>query len=394
MEQVHEVIIQTIPQIREINNFIDIKAIQESIAYRSPIRKSKIIKNEGFLPIVTESDFKHVGCMLSGGIDSTLVLSRLSQENISITAFTLKWNKGAYDETEKAKEILSLLKDHNKNIRHKIIEIDIEEFVELYNDIPKYGPHPRPAYYPVIMAAKKKGLKVLYSGEGGDELYGGYVNKYRKMLRVKKISTFRHLGRLCSFLPGRYDRFCWILKNSCSWSSYEASRTLTRDIFFPNSFRQYERRDWMTSTLTLDYEVRLKHYIDFLNRMSRNLGVQLVFPLMEDSFKPQNWREYWEPHGRRKLPLVNELTDFDPQVADLAIQDSHGFSPPTYKFLWKYGLRELVLNELKDSPVRKVIGKKLNGLIDFNDNDAGEGELRALTEAYCITKYLRNLEIY
>jgi asparagine synthetase B (glutamine-hydrolysing) len=369
---------------------IDWEAIRESIAYRSPIRKTKIIKSESFLPVATTSDEKHVGCMISGGIDSTLVLSRLNRMKRQITAYTLRWSTGTVDETDRAAEAVDFLNEENENIKHVIIDTNIEDYVKIYAEIPEFCPHARPAYYLVLKAAKENGLTKLYSGEGGDELYAGYINKYSKMLKAKNLYKYRQLAILGKFLPGRYGKYCSIIENSGAWHTYEASRSLVPDIIEAHKFKPFEKDDWISSTMTLDYEIRLLHYLETVNRMAQGIGVEIIYPILADAFKPQLWKEYWINPKHAKQPLVNELKQHHSGLNEIVTREAHGFSPPPIRLMWKHGLGDLVLDGLRDSPLLGYMGKKLNQLLKSNRFESEREErLRALTEAFTITEYLR-----
>jgi len=367
---------------------IDWEGVRETVAYRCPIRTTSMVSGEAFPPIVTESPVQHVGCMASGGIDSTTVLTRLVKAGKKIDCFTLAWSSGAVDESGRASQVVEVIKEKYESIRHHVVRFDLEKYVKFYEEAARYGPHARPAYIPVMHAAKEKGLEVLYSGEGGDEVYAGYVNKYKKMLRIKRYSKFRFVAPIGSALPGKWGRYFWIMARSGTWSSYEAARTLTTDIYLPDRFRPYESSDWIASTVTLDYEVRLRHYIGMLNKMAAGVGITLVFPIMAEEFKPDRWRDYWRHDRYSKQPLVDELERFDPRLAEIATSQPHGFSPPPMVQMWNSGLGEMVLDELRDSPLRKVLGRKLNEVID-GDREGDEMLLTAAAEAYCMSRYFR-----
>ena len=367
---------------------IDWQAVAETVAYRCPIRTTPIVRGDEFPEVVTSAPDEHVGCMISGGIDSTTVLTRLVRAGKRIECFTLTWSRGAYDESQKASRVVQVLKEKHDGINHHVLRFDLEEYVKFYEEAARYGPHARPAYLPVMHAAKDMGLKVLYSGEGGDEVYAGYVNKYKKMMRIKKYSKIRLLAAPGSALPGKWGRYFWIVSKAGSWSRYEAARTLTKDIFVPEAFRPYEMKDWITSTVRLDYEIRLKHYIGMLNRMAQGVGIQLVFPIMAEKFEPNRWPDYWRNERYSKQPLVDELRSFDPRLADIATSDPHGFSPPNMVQMWEAGLGEMVLEELRNSSVRRVLGKTLNQIIEGR-RKGDEMTLTALAEAYCMARHFR-----
>lgn len=135
----------------------------------------------------------NVGCLLSGGIDSSLVLSiaqHLSEKKIE--AFTIATSDIRYNEARDAIKIAKYL-GANHNI-YKIKKKDLLDYVtnmhQIYSE-----PHGDSSQIPTYLLTKfaKKKVKVLISGDGGDEVFGGY-NRYvffkNYFTRIKKFSFF------------------------------------------------------------------------------------------------------------------------------------------------------------------------------------------------------------
>ena len=120
---------------------------------------------------------KRVSVALSGGIDSTLVISLLRKifPDIGIDAISVKF-ADSVDETNIATKIAE-----NINAEHHIIPIDnfLEELPSAIGifKMPFWDTH----WYHVVKTAKKFS-KILISGDGGDELFGGYTFRYEKFL--------------------------------------------------------------------------------------------------------------------------------------------------------------------------------------------------------------------
>ncbi len=120
---------------------------------------------------------KQVSVALSGGVDSTLVISLLRKifPDIGIDAISVKF-ADSIDETNIATKIAK-----NFNAEHHIIPIDnfLEELPNAIGifKMPFWDTH----WYHVVKTAKQFS-KILVSGDGGDELFGGYTFRYEKFL--------------------------------------------------------------------------------------------------------------------------------------------------------------------------------------------------------------------
>jgi len=129
----------------------------------------KAIKNE-----VSE---RKISVALSGGVDSTLVIALLRKAlpDIQIEAISVKF-ADSIDETKIATTIAN-----NFNANHHIITIEnfLEQLPKAISIIkmPFWDTH----WYHMVKTAKRYS-KSLMSGDGGDELFGGYTFRYEKFL--------------------------------------------------------------------------------------------------------------------------------------------------------------------------------------------------------------------
>lgn len=127
-----------------------------------------------------------VGTFLSGGIDSSIITAVASKINPNIKTFTVGFGVEGYSEIELAKETAKEL-----GVENISIVISPEEFIkELPNiiwhmDNPVADPASIPLYF-VCREARKHSTVVL-SGEGSDELFGGY-NIYHEPTSLKMFN--------------------------------------------------------------------------------------------------------------------------------------------------------------------------------------------------------------
>jgi asparagine synthase (glutamine-hydrolysing) len=114
-----------------------------------------------------------VGSFLSGGVDSTIIAALARQINPRIKTFTVGFSDKGYSEIDLAKQTAEeLMVDNISKI------VTVEEFIEelprivWHMDSPVADPSSIPLYF--IAKEARKHVKVVLSGEGADELFGGY----------------------------------------------------------------------------------------------------------------------------------------------------------------------------------------------------------------------------
>ena len=170
-----------------------------------------------------------VGVLLSGGVDSTAVLSFAREKTEQeISSYTLGFADPAVaDERPYAK-----LAAETFGSRHFDMTITAKEFVDF---MPRYVWHmeepvcepPAIALYYISKLASKH-VKVLLSGEGGDEAFAGYSN-YRNIVWLER---FKH------FFPPGNGAAAWGMAQANSWlgSPRVAKYVPLMNVEFPNYY--------------------------------------------------------------------------------------------------------------------------------------------------------------
>jgi len=118
-----------------------------------------------------------IGTFLSGGVDSSIVSLCLSQQtNKKIETFSIGFEKKSFDETDKSRTVAKLIgSNHHEFI---LSEKDLAESIDtilLNFDEPYADSSALPTY--LVASKTKQFVTVALTGDGGDEVYGGY-NKY------------------------------------------------------------------------------------------------------------------------------------------------------------------------------------------------------------------------
>lgn len=139
-----------------------------------------------------------VGIFLSGGVDSSL-LAWLASRHARVETFTIA-SRSRLDEHGYAEAVARQfgLPAHTCCVEGKDFLRQFDHWV-YYNDDPVSDPS-AVALMMLAHCARAQGMKVMLSGEGGDELFAGY-NSYLRFLawrRLRRLPGTRFLGRLDS----------------------------------------------------------------------------------------------------------------------------------------------------------------------------------------------------
>jgi len=145
-----------------------------------------------------------VGSFLSGGIDSTAIATLAKRHNPDLLTFTTGFEREGYSEVDVAAESAEAI-----GVEHIVKIVSPEEYAESIPKIMWYLDNPvaDPSLVPLYFVAQeaRKHVKVVLSGEGADELFGGYTI-YKEPLSLAPFEKVpsplrRGLGKLSQVLP-------------------------------------------------------------------------------------------------------------------------------------------------------------------------------------------------
>ncbi|MDR1271917.1 MAG: asparagine synthase (glutamine-hydrolyzing) [Clostridiales Family XIII bacterium] len=116
-----------------------------------------------------------VGCFISSGVDSSYVGSEVARIAKGVKAFTVGFTEEKYSEIPYAEDFA-----REMEFEHITNRVSAEDFFDAAQDIQWYldEPLPNPSEVPLYFLAESAAryVKVVLSGEGADELFGGYPN--------------------------------------------------------------------------------------------------------------------------------------------------------------------------------------------------------------------------
>jgi asparagine synthase (glutamine-hydrolysing) len=177
--------------------------------------------NEGFNETIPQNI--PVGLMLSGGIDSTIILDYCIKNKIKIIPYSVRFNFGEKEdfEDEEAVKFLETLYEIEVSWIN-INKADLSDYFEnLINQSPFVADTAWFLSYKIAERAKIDGIKVLLSGAGADELFGGYRRHW----------FFFQWKRFQSFIPDSLQRYIFRNLGMKNFRKSNAEHLFARNIW-------------------------------------------------------------------------------------------------------------------------------------------------------------------
>jgi asparagine synthase (glutamine-hydrolysing) len=343
-----------------------------------------------------------LGAFLSGGVDSSLVVGLMSGASAGrVKTFSIGFNEPAFDELEHARRVARHFgTDHHEFVVEPdaigILDRLIGHFDEPFADASAI-----PTWYVSEMA--RRHVTVVLSGDGGDELFGGY-DRYLPNPRVVAFdrysppgarrvaalaaSTLPHGVRGKNFLRhiGRDERGRYLdairffgADEKPALLTADALRQMTRgdaEVRLARHFERYAHLPWPSQMMRFDADTYLpEDVLTKVDRMSMAHSIESRVPLLDNDvvdFASTIPAALKIKNGRRKHVLKEVAATLLPR--DILDRRKQGFGVPIG--VWFRGnLRELFSDTLLSSAslqrgyfqppfVRRLVDEHVSGKRD------------------------------
>lgn len=244
-----------------------------------------------------------VGVFLSSGVDSSLITALAREEIGKLNTFTVGFDFSSFDESKAAKEIADILDTNHHTIMLRKLEVieEIPHVLDSFN-MPFGDSSALPVYF--LCKYARQYAKVCLSGDGADELFGGYpIYCLPKISRIyRKIPFTGLIGRLVTHLPTSFNslgfdekvkRFSYAAKHNYQKAHflYRAMRNegvLKREYqvepdYFKEFFAETSGRKILDQLMYVDQRtVLLNDYLVKVDRMSMAHSLEVRLPYLNN----------------------------------------------------------------------------------------------------------------
>jgi asparagine synthase (glutamine-hydrolysing) len=323
-----------------------------------------------------------VGAFLSGGLDSSTIVAEMKNFTSlkKLHTFSVGFEGKKYDETP----YINIVKDyfktqhHHKYFTKKIYLKILKKFSEIYDE-PFWDYSGFPMYY--ISQEAKKHVTVVFSGDGGDEIFGGY-NSHLAGARfewlVKSPTFFRKVFAKIPFSKNLNGFFSlYSLKEACKLSLYKKnqfySMSLKNQKYTPKVFRVWSEKN-------LSYCIKkgggsltegLRIYDLLFNTIPDNFLVKVDRASMQNNLEVRSpFLDYrmvefaqkiptkWKVSTRKTKILMREIiSEILPK--EVVNRGKQGFNPPLKEWIISKNFEEKLLKKLELLYDKSIITREL-----------------------------------
>ena len=287
-----------------------------------------------------------LGVFLSGGIDSSVIASRLAKlGHRELHSFTAAFPGSPMDESGQAKEIADRL--NLRNLAIPISEDIARDFGRIVADLdePFADPSSVPSWY--LAQETTNHVKVVLGGEGGDELLAGY-KRMRQHLRSRWRRGLRLPGLPMPSSIARSGGAKWVAEIQMSWKDayslrfsgfgpqqrrfLQGGNPLQRTLYWRAA--DDDAHGALAEMLQIDWANYLPEYIlRKADLCTMAHGLELRAPLLDHVFfqtllgLPDEMR-FTSPPKRMLAPAIDAISDLE-----LFSRKKRGFNPPLQPWL-------------------------------------------------------------
>ena len=293
------------------------------------------------IEIREEADVE-IATFLSGGIDSSSIVKNMADRSKEINTYSIGYQDSTYDESNWSNLVAE---KYNTNHNLELLNFNYE-FEEILKSIDIFDePYSDPSTYPSYLIAKNisKKYKVAISGDGGDELLGGY--KRISTLTDPTIMKHSFFNILYGLYPGYLGTGNKFLRKGTNTvqarSSFFSDKKLLNFLgvsdnkTFENNYL-VDNQDYYKSLLVTDYKFFLSEMMLLkVDRTSMANSLEVRSPFVDHKlieYVLSHDTNYYSPKFQKSI-LKNYLsTDFS---SDFINRNKQGFVFNLEKFIFE-----------------------------------------------------------
>ena len=369
----------------------NIKTLEEASDYIKPFFKNAVKKQ-----LISDVP---VGAFLSGGVDSSSVVAMMSEiTQKPVKTFTVKFNSTGYDESKIARKVAEKFETDHHEIMVGNSEFKVDQFWKIIQSVGL--PFPDSSAIPTDFITKEivKHVKVALSGDGGDEVFGGYtvfdwikkVNSLHilpELLRktskhtidffnqnLFKSNNLRQLSKLIRISGLEIERL--IQETHALFDEEESKKIFNDKLGFPESFEYYKTDSLLRNSMR--YRIKYDLSLDMLikvDRMSMSNSLEVRSPFLDPILFDASCKlpdKFLRNGGIGKLVIRKMMENELPK--EVFTHPKSGFSIPLHDF--RNDAFTKLANELLNTPfIKNLLNQKdlaslLKGGLEGNKDDA------------------------
>lgn len=331
---------------------------------------------------------------LSGGLDSSSIVKNYSLNKKEINTFSVNLDSEKYDESKWSTLVAEKYKtNHNfVNISTKISLNDIYSSINSFDE-----PYSDPSIVPSFILSKEiaKHYKVAISGDGGDELLGGYVRTHNTL---KTSGNFNHfISKFYGMYPKSLGTGNYFLSKSkskkISYKSFFEDQNLVK--LFNNNIHENNVFDCLDESnislykklLLIEYKLYLSEMMMLkVDRTSMANSLEVRSPFVDNKlieYVLSRETKYIEINNKKNILKKYLSTDFDSSFLN---RKKQGFVFDLEN--WVYSNKSEIAETFKLGEVVVNTNKDILKLLSIKKSRINANRLWKL---FVLEKYLQNL---